>query len=167
MSHNDCFCYFHQIKTWLWVTSDQVSPETEDDFKVKQGGAWAGEASFVCLAEYGYQGPHPASQRMSGQLTPLWLPQVSWWLSLLCCLNTMLRAKSKQCQAPHVTALVSHYLTVQLCPVLFTLGLMCSALNGVLHFIRQRGTCQMATPANTIIANFPLTEFYTILTTLK
>ena len=32
---------------------------------------------------------------------------------------------------------------------------------------QAEGTCQMAAPANTIIANFPLTEFYTILTTLK
>ena len=68
------------------VASDQVSPETEDDFKVRQGGAWsrghqagAGgrEASFVCLAEYAILSPGHTPHRMSGQLTPLWLPQVS------------------------------------------------------------------------------------------
>ena len=67
------------------------------------------EASFVCLAEYAILSPGHTPHRMSGQLTPLWLPQVSWSrVSLLCCLNIMVRIQQTM-PAPHVTALVSHY----------------------------------------------------------
>ena len=49
------------------------------------------EASFVCLAEYAILSGH-TPHRMSGQLPPLWLPQVSWSrVSLLCCLHIMVR----------------------------------------------------------------------------
>ena len=94
---NEC-CYFHQIKTWL---SDQW-PSFPGDGRWFQGEAGWGlvtwspgggrEASFVCLAEYAILSPGHTPHRMSGQLTPLWLPQVSWSrVSLLCCLHIMVR----------------------------------------------------------------------------
>ena len=174
--------HFHRIKTRL----DSVWPGFAWRKKIsrwrlcREGpGPGGREASFVCLAEYAILGlasdePHPA--RIFGQLTPLWLPQTPGVLvpapaslPLLCCLYTIMVRDEQTivCSTRQVISLTLHspFSFAVCCAVIYLSGSLVALSDTAGRQAHVR--CPVSAPANTIIANFPINDFYTILTTLK
>ena len=134
----------------------------------------------MCLAEYAILGlasdePHPA--RIFGQLTPLWLPQTPGGvlvpapasLPLLCCLYTIMVRDEQTivCSTRQVISLTLHspFSFAVCCAVIYLSGSLVALSDTAGRQAHVR--CPVSAPANTIIANFPINDFYTILTTLK
>ena len=173
---------FHRIKTWLCLTRFRL---TEEDFKVTpvQGGAWArGQGGIICvfsgvcdpLAGQWWATPRQDIWSVDSALvtpdqTPGVLVPAPASLPLLCCLYTIMVRDEQTivCSTRQVISLTLHspFSFAVCCAVIYLSGSLVALSDTAGRQAHVR--CPVSAPANTIIANFPINDFYTILTTLK